>query len=573
MYMAPEICAGEKAGPASDLYSVGIMLFELLAGQAPFSGMRDEIIAQQMSSARPDPRKVAPDAGISDELAEVCLRALEIDPARRHANATEMADALVAAVRIHPSSRPPAPGASSGGRLPLSGRAKDLEWAEATLESARGGEAHVLSGRSGSGRTRLLEEVGTIARRRGAFTVTVAAPPAPLDRVSYGFARLLARAITGLSPNDVLLASAETHASALVVAGLGVLLDAHLQRGAFTPIEATAAALGWSVRLRLERARRDRVVLLLDDLDRIDTASRSALARAGATGELDGVTLIATSQAPLSWLVGSVVRPVPGIRRRDAEDLLAGVAELPPLTVSEFRPLYLEQLRRWMEEEGWPTRHDLVGIVRARVEHLRTAERRVLHAIAVSGIATATELESLVGASPGLPGALRSLTMAGLVQERETGFHVCHALFSQVACENAPAGALRLLHDLALELLGPDGDLELRAHHAIHGEPSLAGFLLLEQAAVQRADHGDPDGAAALLEEGMVAARTVAVQGEAELASTAWLVFGEKLAGNHVRAGRFEAAAGVLRDVLERIPPREPAHARLARMLAEIPHR
>lgn len=93
-YMSPEQARGEVAmiGPSSDQYSLGVILFELLTGQRPFSGPVHSVISQVISKESPSPQSL--DASIPADLAAICLRAMEKDPSRRYPSASEMADDL-----------------------------------------------------------------------------------------------------------------------------------------------------------------------------------------------------------------------------------------------------------------------------------------------------------------------------------------------------------------------------------------------------------------------------------------------------------------------------------------------
>lgn len=110
-YMPPEQIRGERAEVTADLYAVGVILFQMLTGRLPFD---DEavmtVLSRQLGAPRPDPRVVAPSREIPPAVAQVCLRAIAIDPARRFASAEEFAqalgDAVAGAVPTSPSARP-----------------------------------------------------------------------------------------------------------------------------------------------------------------------------------------------------------------------------------------------------------------------------------------------------------------------------------------------------------------------------------------------------------------------------------------------------------------------------------
>ena len=95
-YVAPERVRGEPATPASDLYAVGVILYELLTGQLPFPGQTpEELLAQHLHAAPVPPRRWRRD--IPPALEQVVLRALAKDPGARYRSAEAMAAALQAA--------------------------------------------------------------------------------------------------------------------------------------------------------------------------------------------------------------------------------------------------------------------------------------------------------------------------------------------------------------------------------------------------------------------------------------------------------------------------------------------
>jgi serine/threonine protein kinase len=97
-YVAPELFEPHhKADVSSDLYSLGVLLFEMVTGQLPFRGdTQIVVVAMHMSKAPPMPRTFVPD--IPPRVERVMLRALEKNPGRRYPSAIELADAFCQAV-------------------------------------------------------------------------------------------------------------------------------------------------------------------------------------------------------------------------------------------------------------------------------------------------------------------------------------------------------------------------------------------------------------------------------------------------------------------------------------------
>jgi class 3 adenylate cyclase len=176
-YMSPEQALGRKPGAASDLYSLGAMLYEMLTGRPPFAGDSAVSVISQHTSAEPvAPSWHAPD--VPRPLEEVVLRLLAKAPEDRYPGAAELREALRHAQGAAESDRRreiaveanPMEGLAGGVFV---GREREMERLLAGLEDALAGRGRVLMlvGEPGIGKTRTAQELLTYARLRGAYVL------------------------------------------------------------------------------------------------------------------------------------------------------------------------------------------------------------------------------------------------------------------------------------------------------------------------------------------------------------------------------------------------------------------
>ena len=170
-YLPPERALGRPSGPASDLYSLGAMLYELLTGEPPFQGEDAVGIIGQHLNAEP----VAPSrhrGEIPPALDELVLELLAKRPENRPPTAAAARRVFEQLDLAMPEAWPPGEAANpleslAGGVFV--GREGELDQMRAMLEDALAGQGRLLllAGDPGIGKTRTAEQLATYAAVRG----------------------------------------------------------------------------------------------------------------------------------------------------------------------------------------------------------------------------------------------------------------------------------------------------------------------------------------------------------------------------------------------------------------------
>jgi serine/threonine protein kinase/tetratricopeptide (TPR) repeat protein len=628
-YMAPEQGRGDAIDGRSDLYSVGVILFQLLTGRLPYEAdSPTQVVMMHLTIPVPDPRQVAPERTIPDPLVNIVFRAMSKDSRDRYQDASEFSEALRQALTVIESqppstaawenrlSIPPAgitscgacglvvaatkfcgecgarlpqrsgpPQATSGTLIPLviTGRDDELAWLEERREKARTGVvAARLVGEPGAGKSRLVRELLRFAESDGDLSALVGPDP-HLAEVPHHTLREALMNLTGRSPAE-LTSPGPDGAPPEALKGIQDAFSDTIRDDGRTPAErrrARADALRWALAVAGRRAASGRVVLGIDELHRVDAPSRTAFADVIGEPRQQAVLVVATHTPGFDpgWSSEASARLIAGLPFGAVHTLLRSHPSGERIRLDDsargYLPLYIDQVLRYSIEGGSDPPHRLADLIALRVDTLAPNARRALQALAIIGDGARTPLlAELLKEQEGLEPALDDLARAGMITRGEGGVSsTSHPLLRDIVLAGIPAAVRRELHQRALivgeELHTP---LEARAQHAYHAHDSFQALLLLEQVADRATLRGDPETEVLALRRGLEMAREEISRGELDDPLRAVLIFSRKLGAALTRSANYADAEGVLREALDLAGPSGTDRARVLRELAQVAH-
>lgn len=628
-YMAPEQGRGDPLDGRSDLYSVGVILFLLLTGRLPFEGESPtQVVLMHLTMLPPDPRQIAPQRGLPDKLVEVCLRALAKEQTARFADADEFSQALLNSLEPLPTLEASSPGEilicpacsspnlfrqkfcgecgvklpsssapslressvrkvetikknlarlPSDPALPLKSRAFDLVWLEEQWKGVRGALVSLrIVGEDGVGKTRLLQEFSARILEQGGTTIQVEPDPWWAD-VGYWTLRQMIIKL-GQLPSDGGTANQWVGASAEARQGMAEIFER--ERGGSRSTQdyhyLVAEALRWALARGAQLSSGGRLLLMLDDLHRVDCASRGALSRALQEPLLAPVLLVAnhTPNFDAGWgasqeLSLSLLSP------SAVAELFDKTSLLPPPSTPDSRgllPLFVEHLLHFARDGGTNPPARLVDLLAQRIEHTTPEARRLLQIVAILGDATQVdEIIHMVTDELEVESTLDRLQKKGLVLRSQGTVRIAHPLLREVTLAMIPVAARRSLYQAALLIEQQGGyPIEVLALHAAFAQESFQALLLLDQSASRAIAHYNLEGAALLLRRALEVARQEIFRGELDDPARTVVLFSIKLANTLFQLGNLTDADGILREALDLTSPSGVERAKILQLMAKI---
>jgi len=504
-HMSPEQAAGRPTTPASDWYSVGVILFESMTGRLPFEGPGDDILTAKRTRAAPAPGSIVP--GLPDDLARLCEQLLSREPAARPSgrDIAILSGQQTGINEVLDTNRP----------LSLIGRSRHRQVLAARFASLSLGrtESVFVFGRTGTGKSTLVRSfLDELMEKDEAVVLTgrcyerESVPYKALDSLIDS----LARCLKGMPPPK---------AEALLprdVAFLARLFPA------LQSVDAVAAARRIATEVPDQQEyRRLAFAALRDLLGRIAKTTGLVLAIDDLQwGDVDSAILLSdlvcSPQSPPLLLIGC-------FRLEDADqsvflrEIRRSIAQKPgnlnhrelsvePLTQAEARemalvllgrddavsraqahmvaresrgnPLFIDELVKHIQSGGWTDRSESIGeidldeVLWARIKRQPEEARWLLATIAVSGRPIRQSLAfqaSELGAGGRV--ALASLRTARLVrrigQTQEDEVEIYHGRIRESVVAHLMLEPLKWHHERLARVLQADGkaDPEVLAEH------------------------------------------------------------------------------------------------------------
>ena len=553
-YMAPEQTDGRAASPATDVFALGVLLYELVTGALPFAGSTAVETLLAISGGRfADPRAFVPDlpAGVVAAIEAALAR----DPAARPSSPERLAQLARGAAEVAPPpplTAPPRPRRmsavtavtrSDGPQFThFVGREAEVATLEQTLAETRSGRppVAVITGDAGIGKSRLAERLATTARRQaalvlaGRFYAYAGSRPPPLE------------AFLAMIADRTRPAASEGPWASLDLVGAGqrwtafaAITDELAGQAAGRPLVIVLDDLHCATRLDLElldhvhRTLGPRGALIVATARLADAGADFAAWRASKGGDLREVPLGGFGEAEVkAWLEGAFhgLR-VPPIETRQLLRASGGN----PFALVEIARQLVSRGELVNTEDGWRLTlrgeaalpASVAAMVSARLDELAAPYRAILEYAAVLGdeFRVATLTAATGAGEAAVDDALDAALALRLLSDRDVSvgndLRFATSLVRQCVYDQQPARARRRAHRAVVDALaaiyGTTDDrfahIFAAHHHAIGAWPEAFAFAV--RAAAEAAARGELDLAHAAVTRADHAARELAATGAA----------------------------------------------------------
>lgn len=272
-YMAPEVLAGGVGGIVADLYAIGMMSYEMIAGRHPFHVADPAYLINQIIFEVPP----IDELDVSLELASIILKLLHKNPALRYQTAIESIEALRSATNIPHFAEQSAIRESFLQAARFVGRDAEIGLLNQAMHHAIKGQGSswLIAGESGVGKSRIIDELRTHAMVSGAIvmrgqSVSIGSRPYELWLTAFRWICLMDEHLT--DADIALLKQFIPDADQLILRDIS-----HIELVSMSPEEMQMQIL--QLLARILALSEQPILMLFEDLHWADSASLQALAQ------------------------------------------------------------------------------------------------------------------------------------------------------------------------------------------------------------------------------------------------------------------------------------------------------
>jgi serine/threonine-protein kinase len=621
-YMSPEQARGEPLDPRSDVYSLGVIFYELLTNSVPFRGK--SAVATMMAHVQdpPDaPSQRAPGREIPAALEAIVLWALAKDPANRISSARHFRDVVSAWAEVSglwPRDDPHAsspnvlleffsedqlsefraqvseeslegsgPPTSSGvvpvpaplASTPITGREAQLARLQAFVDGGPPGTLRI-EGEVGIGKARLITELVDLAQH-AEFEVFRCRPDAGWIPALLGAAQRTVQFCLGLderaqSAERLLASAAERGLPADDLPGFKELFGLPSPLSELDPVSRKRERVAAFRQVVGLFAAKRPLLLIFEDLDDFDEPSRE-LVTALAAAPAPQLALVITHSPDQNqlWPSGVESLDVPSLDEAGSKLLLHALfgaeiaAELEEgmMTACAGHPLFMEQLAFAMRYEQLTRPPDsLADLIASRIDALDQSQRRLVQTLAVIREAASIEdLQVATSARINL-GDLEHLVDWGYLQPTGNGYAFVHDRLAVAAYASIPAEVRREIHQSVAQMMrARRAPVAVVAYHAYLGDDGPLAVEELDRAGAHALALLDHLGAMRAYSRALDLVRREWGRGRVSAAALDQIAvdLARRLSEVLKQSGDLLAAQGVLEEVLSVAAGQDSARARL----------